>query len=76
MDANKLVNMANQIAAFFSAEPDRKDAVAGVAGHLRKFWDPRMRREILAHFDAGGDGMESLVRDALEHYRDDLAPAG
>ena len=43
MDGQKLVKMANQIAAFFAAEPDRKAAVEGVAGHLKRFWEPRMR---------------------------------
>lgn len=76
MDGKKLVKMANEIAAFFAAEPDRKDAVAGVAGHLKKFWDPRMRREILALLDAGGEGMDDLVREALQSQRDDLLPAG
>ena len=38
MDGPKLVKMANDIAHFFRAEPDRKDAIAGVAGHLKKFW--------------------------------------
>ncbi len=74
MDGPKLVRMANQIADFFAAEPVHADAVAGVAGHLRKFWDPRMRRQILEVLDAGGDGMRPLVREALEQHRGDLAP--
>ena len=75
MDGNKLIKMANDIAAFFAAEPRREDAIAGVAGHLRKFWDPRMRREILELLDAGGDGMHELVSAALQSHRDSLTPA-
>ncbi len=57
MDAGKLVRMANSIGAFFEAEPDPARAVAGVADHLRRFWDPRMRRALYAWLDAhGGDG--------------------
>ena len=37
-------------------------AVAGVADHLQKFWDPRMRSQILAHLDAGGDGLLAVVQ--------------
>jgi len=75
MDGSKLVKMANEIAAFFAAEPDREDAIAGVVGHIRRFWDPRMRREILAVLDAGGEGMSDLVLEGLRRHRDTLQPA-
>ena len=76
MDQKKLVTMANQIAAFFAVEPDHEAAVAGVAGHLKKFWEPRMRREILAALDAGGaHGMHALVIAALRERRAELEPA-
>ena len=76
MDPNKLVMMANQIAAFFAADPDRTAAVDGVAGHLQKFWEPRMRREILAVLDGGGThGMHELVVAALTERRQALTPA-
>ncbi len=39
--------MANEIGAFFESEPDRAIAMEGVAGHIKRFWDPRMRRELL-----------------------------
>ena len=32
MDVGKLITMANQIAAFFAAEPDRKLAIEGDMG--------------------------------------------
>ena len=76
MDGNKLIRMANDIAAFFAAEPVRADAVAGVAGHLQRFWDPRMRRQLLALFDGGGDDLHELVREALQQHRATLQPAG
>ncbi len=47
MNGAKLVKMSNDFATFFAAEPVRRDALAGIAGHLQKFWDPRMRRQIL-----------------------------
>lgn len=77
MDAGKLVRMANQIASFFAVEPERAAAVAGVAGHLQRFWEPRMRREILALLDRGGDhGLHELVVAALRDHRQQLQPAG
>lgn len=76
MDARKLVMMANQIAAFFAAEPDPKVAGASVAGHIKRFWEPRMRREILALLDQGGEhGMHELVVEALQQHRKGLEPA-
>lgn len=64
MDNDKLVHMANQIAAFFAAQ-GAEAAVAGVEDHLRRFWDPRMRRQILEHLRDGGEGLDANVRAAL-----------
>lgn len=76
MNADKLVMMANQIASYFQSEPDRAEAVAGTAGHIKKFWEPRMRRELLARFDEQGpDGMHELVVAALQDKRAELEPA-
>lgn len=70
MDAHKLVKMANEIAKFFEAEPDRTAAVEGVANHLRKFWEPRMRRDLLAHVDAtGGADLRPLALEAAHAIR-------
>lgn len=70
-----LVHMANRIGQFFAAMPEHDEAVEGIATHLRKFWEPRMRRGLLAHLDAGGEGVEPLVREAVERHRADLTPA-
>lgn len=59
----KLVRMANQIATFFLSQPEsvRTD---GVATHINKFWEPRMRRHLFEHLDAGGAGLLPLVVEA------------
>jgi formate dehydrogenase subunit delta len=76
MDGKKLVKMANEIAAFFAVEPTRQAAVDGVAGHIKRFWEPRMRRELLAVLDRGADhGMHELVVEALTTHRSKLEPA-
>jgi formate dehydrogenase subunit delta len=62
---DRLVYMVNQIGKFFQSQGHGK-AVPGVAEHIRKFWDPRMRRQIFAHLDAGGAGLDPDVRQALE----------
>jgi len=56
----KLVRMANQIATFFHSKP-REESVAGVAEHINKFWEPRMRRQMFEMIDAGGKGFDELV---------------
>jgi len=66
MKTERLVEMANDIAAFFRTETVRDDAVAGIKTHLKKFWEPRMRREIIAHLDGGGAGLSDLARDAVK----------
>jgi formate dehydrogenase subunit delta len=73
MDAHKLVKMANEIAAFFEAEPDRAVKLESVAGHLRRFWDPRMRRELLRWVDDHhGEGLTGTVQAAIATHRDKL----
>lgn len=65
MDSSNLVKMANDIGNFFKAEPDKELAINGVAEHIKRFWDPRMKRAIIAHLKHGGDGMAELPRLAV-----------
>ena len=75
MDIANLVRMANRIGEFFAAMPDAQEAQAGIAGHLQRFWDPRMRREIVAHVEHGGAGLSEIVREAIASHRDTLLAA-
>ena len=64
--AAHLVKMANDIGHFFGAEPEREDAVAGIANHIAKFWTKRMRDKLTAHVKRDGDaGLDDLPREAL-----------
>ncbi len=66
MKLEKLITMANQIGSFFEAMPDREQAVADVASHLRRRWEPRMREQILACLGtAEEESLKPLVREAL-----------
>ncbi len=76
MHTDSLIKMANQIGAFFDAMPDRDEALAGVAQHIRKFWVPKMRERFLAHVDSGGAGLAPVVLQSVHKHRDMLdAPA-
>jgi len=59
----KLVRMANQIATFFESQPENT-RIAGVANHINKFWEPRMRRQLFEHIEQGGEGLDPLVLQA------------
>jgi formate dehydrogenase subunit delta len=68
MSPDKLVYMANQIARFFVHRPEEQ-AVADTADHLRKFWDPRMRKAIIDHVDGGGTGLQPTALLAVRSLK-------
>ena len=75
MEIERLVKMANDIGAFFETDKNADRAAAGVADHLKRFWDPRMRRQILEYFDEKeGKGLKKVVLDALRTHGHDIAP--
>ena len=75
MDAARLTAMANQIGAFFHVQGEAA-TIDGVETHLRRFWDPRMRREIIAHLRSGGEGLKPEVRAAVARLAGGLAAGG
>ncbi|HET6194335.1 MAG TPA: formate dehydrogenase subunit delta [Acetobacteraceae bacterium] len=68
MSPEKLAYMANQIGRFFASQPHDK-AVAAIADHLEKFWDPRMRGTIVAQYDEIKDRLDPLVQEAMGRLR-------
>jgi formate dehydrogenase subunit delta len=75
MDVEQLVTMANQIGQFYASLPDREEGKTSIADHIRRFWDPRMRRAMLAHItDHGGHGLDPMVHDALVANQAKWAP--
>lgn len=65
---DRLVYMANQIGKFFASQGEN-EAVSGTADHIRKFWDPRMRANILDHAAKGGAGLDPVARKAVDQLR-------
>ena len=65
MNPAQLSKMVNDIAAFFASESGEEKAIIDVAGHMQRFWDPRMRREIVAHYARGGEGLSELSMKAV-----------
>jgi len=61
---DKLVRMANQIAVEFGHQQPGA-AVEATYDHLWHFWDPAMRKAIVAHLATGGEGLDPVARDAV-----------
>lgn len=72
MDIHHLIKMANQIGQFFEAEPDRNQAQQDIAAHIKRFWEPRMRKAIVAHIENGGTGLIPIVGEAIQLNRQNL----
>ncbi|MEV6055025.1 formate dehydrogenase subunit delta [Streptomyces sp. NPDC052107] len=60
--------MANQIAANFRHVPGDRAAEA-IAGHIHRFWDPRMRSRLIELVGAGADGLDPAVVAAVQLLR-------
>ncbi len=80
MDIGNLIRMANRIGDFFAALPDRDEAAEGVANHIQKFWEPRMRHALLDFLaehpdgDAGTQQLHPLVLATVTAQRARLTP--
>ena len=72
MSHDRLVYMANQIGRFFAHQKEEQ-AVAAINDHIRKFWDPRMRKQILEDLDAAT--LDPRVRRAVEQLKGPANPA-
>jgi formate dehydrogenase subunit delta len=65
MEEENMVHMANQIALFFASYP-HDEALSGVVDHFKSFWEPRMRKQIIAYVAQGGHGLHELVIEAVQ----------
>lgn len=66
MKIEKLVRMANDISAFFDADPDKTVAAQGVKNHISRSWELRMRQAIVEHLkNHDGEGLSPLAKTAV-----------
>lgn len=63
--ADKLVRMAEQIAANITVSKDPDEIAARLADHMLRFWDPRMRQTLLSAAGAEGFATSEPVRRAI-----------
>jgi formate dehydrogenase subunit delta len=64
MENRDMIRMANQIAAYFEANP-RAEALTGIAGHIRNAWTPRMRQQLDEYIAGGAEDLSPLVTAAI-----------
>lgn len=75
-----LIKMANSIGDFFEAMPDRQEGLDGIADHIKKFWEPRMRTAMLDFLAQHPDGrsqeaeLSDIVKQAIVSHRELLTP--
>ncbi len=69
MNMDHLVKMANEIGSFFVTANDEDTAAQLIADHLKRFWDPRMRKQVVAHLTQGGEGFTPAVAKAVAQLR-------
>lgn len=65
MHTEPLVQMLNDIGAFFAHENTPEEQVQGVLTHIKRYWDPRMKARIIEHYRKGGDGLSGHVLGAV-----------
>jgi formate dehydrogenase subunit delta len=63
-----MIHRANQIALFFASYP-HDQAVDGVTDHLQKFWERRMRDQIIDYVSHGGQGLHELALEAVKRLQ-------
>ncbi len=60
-----MVHNANQIALYFASFP-REEAIEGVLDHIQKFWERRMKDQLIDYIGKGGKGLHELVLEAVK----------
>jgi formate dehydrogenase subunit delta len=68
MKSEGMVHRANQIALFFAGYP-HDAAVDGVTDHFKRFWERRMRDQIIAYVAQGGSGLHELALEAVKRLQ-------
>ncbi|PRX44613.1 formate dehydrogenase subunit delta [Prauserella shujinwangii] len=63
------IRLANEIAVQFPHLPP-EEAAEAIAKHIRQFWDPRMKAELLRRMDAESTALDPKALAAARLLRD------
>ena len=67
MNIDHLIKMANEITSFWSGELGEEAAATEVASHLRRFWEPRMRAQMITYLEERqGSGLSDVAKRAVQ----------
>jgi formate dehydrogenase subunit delta len=68
--------MANQITDFWEGEAGHDVAVKEVATHLRRYWEPRMRAQMITYYhERQGSGLNDIAKAAVGVLAEQAAQA-
>jgi formate dehydrogenase subunit delta len=80
MNIDLLIKMTNEIGDFFTGADinDPQAAARDVANHIKRYWDPRMRAQMLKYYEERqGAGLTDLGKNAVALlYAASKAPTG
>ena len=66
MNIDLLIKMANEIGEFFGGTADAPEASRAVANHLKRYWEPRMRAQMITYYEQRqGAGLSDLAREGV-----------
>jgi formate dehydrogenase subunit delta len=76
MNIDLLIKMANEIGDFFAGTTDKDGAARDVCAHIKRYWEPRMRAQMLAYYDErNGAGLSEIAKGAVALLKAGAAPA-
>jgi formate dehydrogenase subunit delta len=66
MNIDHLIKMANEISSFWEGELGEDKAANDVATHLRRYWEPRMRAQMIQYLEERqGAGLSDVAKQAV-----------
>ena len=66
MNIDLLIKMANEIGSFWEGEVGDDEAANDVATHLKRYWEPRMRAQMITYFEQRqGAGLSDIAKRAV-----------
>jgi formate dehydrogenase subunit delta len=75
MNIDLLIKMANQITDFWEGEAGEEVAPREVATHLRRYWEPRMRGQMITYYEERqGSGLNDIAKKAVAQLAAEAKP--
>ncbi len=77
MNIDLLIKMANEIGEFFAGATDAPQAARDVASHLKRYWEPRMRAQMIGYYEQRqGAGLSDVAKGGVALLAAEAGAAG